>query len=257
MAGVIKSTGSFVRALGAPFAAFAAAIQDPFRWLVQAGFMTAEPAWLVSAEWRQFGLLVFASVWLLVWYHRQRIRFEESQPPTPNMPLYRVVRYVGEQSEWAAKQEARHDEKWIERVDPEVQTKLINGEIAAFGIFRPYLKPSGRGHAKIKPEFWENADWHSSHMVLADPPTHIWHSSSHGGGIYTDVKLDSRQVERAWPKMSFWDRVRGKSPVARSGGYREIWKKQDERYPLIRDGEDRLEDHAVYAEMFGDEHGRP
>lgn len=250
MPSALKSTASFVRALGVPFAAFAAAIEDPFRWLVQAGIVTAESTWIVSVQWRQFGLLVFAFVWLAVWYHRQLTRFEDEQPPRPDMPLHEVVQYIAKDSEWAARFPANLDDKWVIRTDRELMSQLMMGHIQAFGRLKKDRQPMENGLSVIPPGFFNEAQWHSGHMVTSDPPTHMWRSTSAGGGVYINVMLNRRQVEIAWPRRSPLRMLAGRSPIDRynragrlSGQtrtYKTIFAEQNANHAALLNGTNPL-----------------
>lgn len=229
MAGIIKSTKQLVLALAVPFAAFAAAIQDPLRWLKQAGFVTETTNWIVSPAWRQFGLLVFAFAWLAVWYHRQRTKFEERQPPEPNMPLHQVCRWIARDSVWAS-QYAWPDDQWPLRVQAELFSRWQMGHIEMMGIER-----TGTGATNYLPPAMKGSSEFEAHkLVLSEPPHDVWSEQvlSQDGipRVFYEVRLDQRDVLAVWPKKSVLDRLRGKSPIERLGDYGDIFRQQDEWY---------------------------
>jgi len=236
---------SIARFIAGNFGAFAfaaAAISDPLHWLKAGGVVSDLWHWDVSQEVRQALFAGCAFAWMFVWYHRQRIEFEENKTPTPNMPLHCVARYIARDSIWAANYPSQNDDRWVIEVDGELMSKLTMGHVYAFGAYRP---DNHAGYSPVKDipfAFLEKAEWNSHHLVTTSPPTHMWRSVTNGGGVYKNVMLDRDQVERAWPKRSWWQKLHKRSPIERINkntrphSYDAIFEKQDQNYKLIMSG---------------------
>ena len=177
--------------------------------------MSPDYHWTIGPQLRRAIFLVLAFVWMFIWYHRQVIAFEDRQPPEPNMPLHHAALYVARQSKWAANSSASLDGHWITRVDAELISALRAGGLRAFGEYRPDAQNAEQGWREIPREFFDYAEWRSDRLGSDNPPSHMWRSSTRGGGMYLWVRLDRRQVESLWPRRSLWQRLRGKSPVDR------------------------------------------
>lgn len=231
----VSSLFDFTKALFVPAASFAAAIDDPLRWLKGAGLVSGDLDWIFPDYWRQIGLVTFGFVWLFIWYYRQRIAFEDRKPAVPDMPLHEAARHIARDSVWAANYPAQLDDQWITRVDQELMSKLMMGHVRAFGIYKPDGDVSVMGTKEIPLGFFDHAEWYSSHLCTQEPPSHMWRSSQHGGGVYRRVKLNRRQVEDAWPHRSLLQRLRRRSPVERIG-YDATFRQQDEHYRQLEAG---------------------
>jgi len=155
------------------------------------------------------------------------------------MPLYRAVRWLAQESEWAARYPAASDHKWVMRADSELQSALSTGSLLAWGYYKADGVVADAGPSLIPQDFWRRANWNSHHMVGPEPPTHIWRNSVDGGGVYRRVVLDSAAVKALWPRRSRWAALRRRSPVDRlskaarrngNDGYEAIWREQDAYY---------------------------
>ena len=113
-------------------------------------------------------------------------------------------------------------------LDAELVSKANLGRVELFGV------PRDRGGAvyRMPDAFKENAQWHSNKLASDEPPTHMWASRrlDVDPSIYYDVKLDSRQVKRVWPRKGFWARLWRVSPVERVGNYTQMFRLQDGAY---------------------------
>lgn len=214
-----------------PVTLFAAAVSDPLHWLNAVGITQGSPDWVYPAIWRQSICFALCLLWLLGWYHRQRVAFDERQTATPDIPLYKVCQYIARDSNWAASYKARDDD-WVGKVDSELQSKLLLGAVCAFGIYRPDHGPTQSAHNIIPRDVFEYAKWKSQDLVSENPPTHFWRDSGRGGGIWANVMLNRAQVETAWPRRSLLKKMTRQSPVERIDGleYRRIFAEQDKHY---------------------------
>jgi len=202
---------------------------DPIKALQDLGLMSSAWVWDIGPEQRRAILLALMFVWMLGWYHRKRIAFEDRQPVTGDMPLHLVARYIARDSKWAADY-AWPDDDWVTHLNQELMSKLRRGQVQALG------RMNGRAEEDISRDFLRDAEWHSFALILGEhPPDKLYRLSRHGGGTYENVMFNRHQVERTWPKRSFHHRLKGKSPIDRinrSGedGYSAIFAKQDRAY---------------------------
>lgn len=176
-----------------------------------------------------WGVLAALVVWTsFLTYHDLRKRVC-NHSPEPGIPLYLACRWIARDSVWAANYNPALDESWVDRVDSELMSKVMMGRVELFG--ERYKRGSGaRGPMQhIAPAFKEVAQWDSAKLVTEVPPTHMW---AKGGDIYYGVMIDEKQLKRVWPRKSIWDRIIGRSPVERVGGYSYggIFDKQDQLY---------------------------
>lgn len=231
------SAYNFCSGLCGPIAAGVAAISDPLHWLKAVGVVSDDTVWLIPLWARQSILLAFGFIWLLIWYHKQRINFEDGRPPVPDMPLHQVARHIARDSNWAADYKWPDDE-WVIRVDRELMSKLLLGHIQAFGSYRPDNHAFAGPEREIELDFLKGAEWHAHDMVSKSPPSTIFRPIMSGGGEFKNVMFDQRQVERVWPKKNFWQRMRGQSPIDRisrsaGNGYDDIFKEQDQNHSKL------------------------
>lgn len=185
--------------------------------------------WTITADERRALFLALAFMWMFVWYYRQRTQFEDRQAPEPNMPLYLACRWIARDSEWAAQLHSSRDSEWVSLVDAALMTKAHDQSLALFGV------PRNRGGAayRLPKEFIDAAQWKNHNLVSADdPPTHMWAASKAQvePSTYYDVRVDSREVRRIWPRRSVWARLMRRSPIERIGDYGPIFQRQDVAY---------------------------
>ena len=224
-----------------PIALFAAAISDPLHWLNALGITTGNPDWIYPPIWRQSVCFTVCLLWLLVWYHRQRVTFEDRQQD-PTMPLYLVCRWIARDSVWAAKYDEARDGEWASRVDVELMGKVMQSRIELFGKRHECGNPAGPMQP-IPMTFKSKAQWDSNKLASQEPPTHMWQQ---GGDLYYNVCLDEKRVKQIWPRKGFMARLRRCSPIERTGDYSAIFAAQDAYY---RDTEPALMN--AFEQLFG------
>lgn len=234
----------FVRGMIPAVVLFAAAVSDPLHWANALGLSEGNPDWIYPAIWRQsicFGLCL---LWLLVWFHRQRIVFRDRQPQEPTMPLFLACRWIARDSVWAEKYDPALDDEWVGQVDEELMAKVLQGRIELFGKRHRHGNPS-EPMQHVAPAFKSEAQWNSHNLVSQEPPTHMWQQ---GGDSYYDIHLDGERVKQLWPKRDLWARLFSRSPIERIGGrnYRGIFPQQDAYY---RDKEPAL--MSAFEQLFG------
>lgn len=183
---------------------------------------TTEPEWIFSPEWRQALFLALGLVWLLVWYHRQRVAFEDKQPDNPTMSFPALIRYVGHKSLWAARRQKEKDGDWIKDIFSEIRRALVMEELSGYGICE--RRPDGSrdlGPSKIPVSFWQNADfdpdaaYRISHEDIAE-------QTKLNFAVYSSVRFDPEKVKRVWPRRGPLSAGLRRSPAERTGIV-EIW----------------------------------
>ena len=241
---IVQSCVIFVRNMIPAVILFAAAVSDPLHWANALGLSDGNPDWIYPAIWRQsicFGLCL---LWLLVWFHRNRIAFGLRQPQEPNMPLYLACRWIARDSVWAEKYDPSIDDDWVRLVDEELMAKVLQGRIDLFGKRHRLGNPT-EPMQHVAPAFKGDAQWNSHNLVSREPPTHMWQQ---GGDSYYNVSLDGSRVRSLWPKRSLLARLRHRSPIERIGGkdYGGVFPAQDSYY---REKEPVL--MSAFEELFG------
>ena len=207
-------------------------------WLKMLG-VDHVPGFLASARADHWVTLVGILIVFLaggLWLWTRRVSASGAQW----LPLYRAVRWIAADSVWAAEYPAERDHNWVSQVDIEFQSALSTGRLRAWGFYKPYLGDSDSGLSEIPLDYWRKAQWNSHQMVHQEPPTHVWRNSGDGGGQYRRVVVDGAEVRRLWPRRSMWAIWTGRSPIDRiskkagGGGYKDIWRRQDEYYDRLR-----------------------
>ena len=225
MASLSTSIVKFSRGMWAAFLAGLAAITDPLALVKMTGLVDQRYNWALGEEGMRAFFLAFALIWTFLWFHGVQKDIEQGSLD-PDMPLHIACRWVARDSVWAAKYEQAFDHQWPNNVDDEVMSKLITGKIEMFGRRRE--SNLGKGPMQyVTPNDKDKVQWDSSKLLTAEPPTHMWVT---GGPTYSMVKLDSRQVQRVWPRKTLWHRFSRRSPIERIGIYSEIFAKQDRYY---------------------------
>ena len=91
----------------------------------------------MTLPWGTLMLLVSVAAYVvaIIWTGQERATNAISLKPQPfpNMPLYKVCRYIARDSMWASRY-AGSDYEWITNLDRELQSKLSLGRISAFAI---------------------------------------------------------------------------------------------------------------------------
>ena len=195
--------------IGRVFTAGIAVLNEPISWLILVAVFVV---WLVAFVWSG-----------------HKLSPSQAHGRNADMPLYLACRWIARDSAWAARLHPSRDGEWVSLVDAELMSKVNLGQVDLFGV------PRNRGGAlyPLPKDFTDHAQWHSPNLVLGDnPPTHMWASSKAqvSPSVYYDVRLDSQQVKRVWPRRGRWARLRGKSPIERIGDYRPIFRHQDAAY---------------------------
>ena len=219
---------------------------DPLIWLHERGIIPAYFLAHVTDVQRQIVFAVALIILMFVWFHNQRVVFEDKKPATPDMPLHEAARYIARDSVWAASRSPATDDRWVIDVDRELMSKLTMGHVWGFGRYKPDHRPAHNSVDTIPFDFFQTAEWYSYHLVTDDPPTQMWRHGK-GGGIYWNVMLNRQQVEAAWPRRSLVAGLFGRSPVERLG-YAPVFAKQDANYKRLLDGSNPL---SAFDEIFG------
>lgn len=200
---------------------------DPIRSLKDLG-IDLGLAWTITPDQRRALFLVLAFLWMFAWYFRQRSATEAQSSQRPNMPLHRACRWIARDSTWAASYPAEIDDAWVSRVDEELMSKVLMGELQIFGRLRPNNQALGPMQ-HVAEDYKSDAQWDSSKLATAEPPTHMWKS---GGPAYTSIMVDAARVRLLWPRRSWLSRRLGRSPIERIGGYNYggVFDQQDENF---------------------------
>ncbi|MDT9600088.1 hypothetical protein [Sphingosinicella rhizophila] len=231
---VAQSAWDFSKGLSGAIGLAIAAVSDPLRWFQALGFMT-NIRWSIEPWMRQSIFAGLAFLWLFVWYHKTRTKFEDQQPKLPNMPIHKAARWVAQHSAWAASLPANADDRWVDLVGEEMVFRLGLGRLNSWSYQKYREQIPSKGPYDMNFREWALGDFNWYKLVLSEPP----HSFCHANVLHRRVMLNEEEVKREWPRRSLWQRLTGKSPIDRLnararlngvGGYDEVWREQDEAY---------------------------
>lgn len=203
---------------------------DPVEHLKAMGLISEQWYWVIGTELRRAMFLVLAFLWMLVWYHRQRIAFEVTRPLEPDLPLHEACRWIARDSVWAEKFDPQYDMHWVELVAKELLGKVSQGRVEIFG--EPWRHWGNPEAIQPVPEVAKRSlRWEPEKLATACPPTHIW-SAEPSSAIFHKVMLNRSQVRTTWPRKNLWARLWGVSPIERLGGrdYGGKFSAQDREY---------------------------
>ncbi|EJL35294.1 hypothetical protein [Novosphingobium sp. AP12] len=229
---IVISLIEFLRNLWLPILFVFGAIQDPLDIGKVAGLVPQDTTWpFVNAPIMRYAFAFAAAVWLFVWFHRKRLRFE-GVVLKQDLPLHNAIWYIARKTRWAASQLPDEDDDWPLEAGHELFRKLAENRLQAFGR----KKINGTvdlAFTQIPPDAFNTAQWDAHLMVSKIPPAIVRTS---GGDLWHRVHLDRSQVHDVWPNRRLWDRFRKKSPIDRIDAlaapqtYLEIQADQDRNY---------------------------
>ena len=240
---IVKSGGSFLKGASVAIAAAAAAVTDPLKWLQAFGLMT-DQQWIIEPWARQAIFAGIAFLWMFIWYHRQRVAFEERQPAKADMPLHRALHYLAKDSRWAASYHYE-DNDWPSKVGDEFMSKFRQGQLQTWGKHKTPMQARDRVEDSIPASFAKGAMARWDLLVTSVPPHHFFKPGQPGEGSWSNVRLCRAQVEAVWPSRSFLSKLLRRSPVERIdrypvrfwlGGYRNKWAQQNRFYRDLEAG---------------------
>jgi len=207
------------------------------------GDLFAQALAMLNSPWTWVFVALAFFVWLAAFiWSGHKIQADKQSPNNKRnlVPLYKVVQWIAKNSIWAENYSGE-DDAWVIALTDELQTSLSLGEVESVGYLRVQDYLDG-GLTEIAKEEWKSPQWDTSSFSLPIPIVSIRRAryGEQQTGGYLDVRLNEKQVKEKWPRRSFKARLFKQSPIERieksipkndGGGYKALFRQQDENYP--------------------------
>lgn len=232
MTSLIQSGAQFTKETFGALASAVAAVSDPLIWAKALGVVSQETDWLLGPEVMRAIFAGFAFLWMFVWFHQKRTKYEASLPGR-RIWLHQALWYLAVDSKWAETFKMS-PEDWEKRVVQELHERLSYGDIDAWGIHRFVSGASDNNRSPIVPEFWKVAEAHDWKIFDEhNPYTWVYARIERRSRSYTKIKVDEAKLRALYPPRGWLSKLLRRTPTDALPAHRDIRVRQDQNLGLV------------------------